>query len=490
MRIVHAAAVVIATAALVCVGCDSPTVPALVPATTRSAGDPLILAGLYAKVMCSALFVSGLREARVRAEDLAQFPALRIEVNRNERSVTASAEGSTRTAVFRDGLGCTLRTIQGHLRSLQPGSPMRYVQRSERDAAHPAALTSMPMAGMREVLREAFIETDSARIKNTRAIVVLLNGRIVGEEYSDGITADTPLPGYSMTKGIANTLVGLLVQRRWLTISDRYLVPAWSVVSADRRAEITLDHLLRMTSGLAWTETYDGSSSDLMVMLTLAPNAAAYAAAKPMRREPRPGGVDAASASLELAPGRRWRYSGGSYEIVSGIVRATVERNGEAYPPFPYEGLFRQLGMTSLTLEPDSEGTYLLSAFCLATARDWARFGQFILDEYQSRENGLLPPGWVRTSAARKGAIAGSRGLGFGAGFWVGSVAEGVPDDTFFLGGLQGQFVVVMPSRNLVVVRLGATPIDGTWVIAPVLEELERALSSGRGIRVRDAGWR
>jgi CubicO group peptidase (beta-lactamase class C family) len=265
-----------------------------------------------------------------------------------------------------------------------------------------------------------------------------------------------------MAKGITDLLVGRLAGCGWMKPTDHDLMPQWRERQGDPRAAITVDQLLRMTSGLQWTETYDGSPSDLMLSLTDAVDAGDYAAEKPLK--------------VGIGPGQSWAYSGGSYEIVSRVMRRVLTQRHKAYAAFPYSQLFQKLGMTSAVLEASPDGTYLLSAFALATARDWARLGQFILSEAQGRESGLLPSGWIEQSVAVTKLPGNDASPRYGAAFWSNSLGAELPPDTFYLGGLQGQFLVIVPSKNLVVVRLGSTPEDGDWSIKPIMTGLLKVL--------------
>jgi CubicO group peptidase (beta-lactamase class C family) len=429
------------------------------------AADMHIVAGLYAKAICSGVFISGLPEETVRSEDLADFPVLPVRLDWRRHSASVGGE-QRRTAVYHAGRGCTLEVP--HARALVDPAPKFYTQVPESDANHPHPLPRSIAAPVQQLLADNFVESAGARRRNTRALLVLRDGTIVGEKYADGITADTRLPGYSMSKGFAVLLVGMLQRRGWLALTDTALLPNWRGATDPRRL-ITVNHLLRMTSGLEWSESYDGSSSDLMTMLTQATSPSRYAAGKtivPLFR-PQPGRVAPA-----VAPGERWRYNGGSYEIVSYVIRRAIESHGQHYQRFVYRELLYPLGMTSAELEAGPDGTYMLSAFALATASDWARLGQCILDELGSDGSGKLPRDWIRNATTPTTTAENPSGIPYGEAFWLKSLGPTVPVDSFYLAGLQGQFVVMIPSLHLVVVRLGSTPEDGDWTIRPVLAGL------------------
>ncbi|MBP0713540.1 serine hydrolase [Burkholderia sp. AcTa6-5] len=459
----------------------------------RGPGPAFIGASTYAKIMCSGVFVSGLAEPQISGQDLADLPPIPVAIDRDQRTVTATMGPVKRTARYRDGLGCTLDNAPSPDLA-RAASPKPYPQTSEASAQHPAPLTVAPSPALTLVLDRAFEESDSALLKNTRAVLILRHGKIVAERYAEGVAMDTPLPGYSMVKGVANLLTGTLVRRGWLSLERKDLRPEWRVAPDDVRKNISVDQLLRMTSGLAWSENYLGTSSDLMVMLTSAHDPAAYAAAKPLaaRAEsadaPKPlpdaarfeavlGAARMAPSRSEprsITPGEAWRYSGGSYEILSAAISDTLREHHEAPLAYPYRALFGPLGMTSAILEAAPDGDYMLSSFMLASARDWGRLGQFLLDQYRdgTRADGILPANWLKESLRPTLARGMPIGTETGSGFWLNSLGANIPRNTFYLGGFQGQFVVVVPDQDLVVVRLGATSADGNWIARKLLEDI------------------
>ncbi|AOK29713.1 MULTISPECIES: serine hydrolase domain-containing protein [Burkholderia] len=450
-------------------------------------------ASTYAKIMCSGLFVAGLDERQIRTQDLADLPPIPVEIDRDRRVVSASLGPVKRTARYRDGLGCTLDNAVSPALT-QAASPKPYPQVDEASATHPAPLAAAPLPALIPALDHAFDENDSALLKNTRAVLVMHRGRIVAERYAQGVTMDTPLPGYSMVKGVANLLTGTLVRRGWLTLGQQDLRHEWRDAPDDARRQISVDQLLRMTSGLAWSESYLGTRSDLMKMLTAAHDPAAYAAAKPLAaREDAAGApkplpdaqrfesvlgpaksLTPRDVARTMLPGEAWRYSGGSYEILSAVLADSLRAHREDPLVYPYRALLGPLGMTSAVLEAAPDGNYMLSSFMLATARDWGRLGQFLLDQSRNsaRASELLPANWLKDSLRPTLARNMPIGTEVGAGYWLNSLGPEVPHGAFYLGGFQGQFVIVVPDRDLVVVRLGATSADGNWVARKVLEDI------------------
>src|SRR5262249_43574307 len=216
-------------------------------------------------------------------------------------------------------------------------------------------------SNLHRAVERAFTEPNPKRLRRTRAVVVVQDGELVAEQYAPGFDASMPLPGWSMAKSVLNALVGILIGERRLSLQDTALLPQWQ--PPDPRAAITIEDLLRMRSGLKFSEVYSNFSSDVIEMLFNQPDTAGYAARQP----------------LNFAPGETWTYASGTSNILSAIVRRTVGER--AYWGWPREVLFGPLGMTSATLEPDASGTFVCSSFMFATARDWARFGQLFLQD-------------------------------------------------------------------------------------------------------------
>ncbi len=424
----------------------------------------------FAKVMCSAAFVSGRSPEDILAVDLALdnplVHGLEVDVDRESQQVTATFKGSfANIAVHRPGLGCTLavRMSPEELRSqslagYQPASPQPWPG-GNTSAAEPSTIDS---ERLRQAVDAAFDEPDPDRLRRTRAIVVVHDGELVAERYAQGFNADTALTGWSMTKSVTNALIGILVGQGRLDVQAPAPVPEWQDED-DPHAAITLDQLLRMSSGLDFDETYGDPGADVQQMLFRQPSAAAFAAAMPLRSE----------------PDSEWYYSSGTSNIVSQIVRHTVEAAGEDYWTFPRRALFEPLGMTSATLEPDASGTFVGSSYCFATARDWARFGLLYLRDGVWDGERILPEGWVEYSTTPTPRSNGR----YGAHFWLNAEPDegqrrwpGLPADLFMASGFEGQWVYVVPSKQTVVVRLGMTKKRGAWDGASFLAEVLAAL--------------
>ncbi len=401
-----------------------------------------------AKALASAYFVSGLdphpeKAPEISAEAYTLMRLFRARIDREKKSVTVSFFGlQPRTAVYRPGLGATLTALP-----LPPAPP----------AAAPAPSRELPVRetpSLAPILEAAFTEP-GPRVRRTRAVVVVQDGAIVGERYAPGITAATPLNGWSMTKSVMGALIGTLVRQGKLSLAGKRLLPEWSGAD-DPRGAITLEDLLRMRSGLRFSEVYSDTQSDVTRMLYDSQDSAGYAASRP----------------LEHPPGTHWQYSSGTTNILSLIARRTV---GEVdYPAWPRQALFDPLGMTSAIFEPDAAGTFVGSSYLFATARDWARFGLL----YANGGKDLLPDGWVRFGVTPTPQSPNDK---YGAHWWLKlpkELGDGskIPPDAFHALGHEGQCLTIIPSRRLVVVRLGLSIDIKAWDHAAFLGQLLEAL--------------
>ena len=441
-------------------------------ATHHLTGLLSLAAAHKAKVLCSGVFVSGRDPAGILAEDLAGVPSwIAFAVDREGQAVDAWFGGATRQrAVYRPRLGCTLLAGVSERELRAQGTRPRPGPEAAGSPPAPGEIPpwgdDLPPDVSREraeaVVAAAFDEPAPSRPRRTRAVVVVYRGRVLAERYAPGVGPETPLPGWSMAKSVTGAVVGVLVGQGRLALHAPAPVPEWK---GDAREAITLHHLLTMTCGLRFDDRSGPVLSDLNRMLLLEPDAAAYAARKP----------------LEHPPGSRWKYSGGPTNILSRIVRQTVGGSLEDYWRFPREVLFDPIGMTAAVWEPDASGTLVGSSYLCATARDWARFGLLHLHDGRWGKQQILPAGWVRY-ATTPAPAAPDRGYGAHLWlYWDDPAAEEPPEppDTpsaFFASGYEGQYLVVIPGRDLVVVRLGQTADPLAWDMAAFVRDLLAAL--------------
>jgi CubicO group peptidase (beta-lactamase class C family) len=274
-----------------------------------------------------------------------------------------------------------------------------------------------------------------------RAIVVVQDGHVVAERYAPGFDRDTVQLGWSMTKSVTAGLIGLLIKDGLLTLDT----PAgWT--GQDGRERITIADLLSMTSGLEFNEGY-GAVSDVTRMLYLEPDMDGFARNKP----------------LVHAPGAVWSYSSGTAVMLARIFQNTERR----YPMEYIRGhLFAPLGMSSAIIEADEMGNLVGSSYMYATPRDWARYGQLLAQDGVWNGEEILPRGYVAMMSSPVAPSGGEYGHGMVWRWATHSdqpgvnpdAAYGIPPDTFWMSGHDGQYAAIIPSRQLVIVRMGLTP--------------------------------
>jgi CubicO group peptidase (beta-lactamase class C family) len=426
----------------------------------------LTATAVAAKQTCSLEFVSGLEREQAGAwyvEPLIRqaVSIVRIDVDPQRRAVTARVPGiASRVAVHRRGYGCTLvRDADDELQpapATRPASPDMLLDRAHRDAVFDGEKLDAALA-------RAFREEGDGPPLNTLAVVVLHDGKLVAERYAAGVLPSTRLPGWSMTKSVTATLVGVLVQRGMLDLHAPGAIREWRG-SDDPRSLVSLDHLLRQTSGLLMTEAMErGDGLDPSSrMLYHADDAAHFAATR----------------ELHWEVGTHFEYMSGNFVLAARAAQEAIGGDLGTAHAFMHEHLFDPLDMPAAVFEPDGAGTFLGSSHFSASARDWARFGQLYVAGGMAGGRRLLPENWVEyvstptpeSTQERRGDVFWEPGRSaYGAGFWLfpePAPVEGValpplPGDTFDANGFQGQYTHIIPSEKLVVVRLGATNYRG-----------------------------
>ena len=440
-----------------------------------------VATGFVADILCSQTFVSGLDPDRVLAETTEAMPgvgligwAIGVDVDRGRREVTTTLLGTSRSrAVYRDGLGCTLAHDDEPVdEALPPARPLPPPALPEIAGPEPVGAADPVIA---RAIEHVFAEPDQPPLRHTRAVVIVKDGRIIAERYADGVTMDTPLLGYSATKSVLSALIGILVRKGRLAVDQPAPVAPWRNPDDPRRA-ITVDHLLRHTAGL------DVGSS---LMATLG---SAFDKVNRMKFVVRDQAGFAEEAPLATAPGSAWNYNDANYLVLSRLIRDLAGGHAADVLQFARRDLFAPLGMRNVTLQFDATGTPEGASEMLATARDWARFGMLYLDDGVVGGTRILPAGWVRYCAT----ATPDAWVGYGAGWWTNfgdsmgarkRIGLGMPRDAIHARGQFGQYVVVVPSERLVIVRFGTTGGDND--IAGVSRLVADVIAA---TRARDAG--
>jgi CubicO group peptidase (beta-lactamase class C family) len=405
-------------------------------------------AGYAAKIVCSNVFLADRDPNEVLVQDV-QAPGIwllhliRVRVDREHGVVHAGFFGliGDGLAVARPGKGCTVLP-DGKLNFTAIEPARKPPQAAPNGSVADSGLWPEGSAVQTNPALDRLLANDTLAGPGARALLVVDHGRIVAERYAKGFGADTPLLGWSMTKTVTAGIVGLLVKDGKLKLDQSGFWPA-----GDARERIRIADLLAMSSGLYFNESY-GAVSDVTSMLYLQPDMAGFARDHQM--------VNRA--------GEVWSYSSGTAVIVSRIVQDTL---GLGAPHYIDERLFLPLGITTATMEQDETGTLVGSSYMYATARDWARYAQFLLQDGVWHGQALLPAGYVSMMASPVKASDGQYGHGM---VWLwGSDAKtpgenpdtafGIPPDTFYMSGHDGQSIAIIRSRQLVIVRLGLTPV-------------------------------
>jgi CubicO group peptidase (beta-lactamase class C family) len=460
----------IGAAAAALVSCEGPA---------RVAGVPV---HFTSHQLCSATFVGGLDPAQFYTEAIKPKLGpvgglLTYEIDRERQEVRAHLAGLVHSRAIYDGpFGC---------RVLHPGREARFAPR-EADDHTPRAVSPSSIAGpgivapandqLSEALDHAFAEPYSGPRRFTKAVVVLHGGRVVGERYAPGVTPTTPLIGWSMTKSVTNALLGILVRNGKLDMHTPAAIAEWSAPSDPRRA-ITPDQLLRMVSGIGCGQSLKTGFTTL------------FDADTQMEFDMADQSAFAANAHLRAQPGAEWRYTNCNFILLSRMIREAAGGDATSSRKFIARELFAPLGFEHATLEYDSAGVPLGTIHLWASARDWARFGLLYLRDGVA-ENGqrLLPEGWVDYSATLTPLSADA--YGYGAGFWTqrgnsavagARIAAGFPADSFMAIGSQGQYTIIIPSHDLVIVKLGwaYTPHDDHIAVERLVRETIAALQPG-----------
>ena len=435
--------------------------------------------GLFTKLLASGVFVVG-REAEEYARNDLELPLpgvpkwneMQWEIDRDAGRLTVRYEDyPPRTAVYNGDQGCTLLPVgetQVHFTpvpvksTLPPPDTLPWPMGDQVPDTPPAGVD---MPTIQAALDLAFDETKQKVPQHTRAMVVVHGGQLVGEWYAPGYTRDTRHISWSMGKSITAALVGILVQNGHFNLHDPAPVPEWQRPDDPRRA-ITIAHLMNMSSGLDFKMGLIGS------MFT----------SKDHHKAVYFGAVNVFDYSVnrqpEFPPNTVCRYRNCDPLILGSIIRDTVEKNGEEYLTFPQRALFDKIGARNFVLECDPWGNFIMTGFDYGTARDWARFGMLHLQDGGWNGERILPEGWV--DFVRTPAPA-SENKDYGGLFWLnrGGNFSSLPEDAYWPAGHHSQTVLIIPSHDLVIVRLGHSSRGGfDAYFEPIVKMIIEALAT------------
>ena len=420
-------------------------------------GDPLEhqTAG-FAKVMCSAVFVTGL-DPDFAAENVGYFTGPYLErarvgqpvIDRAAKAVHVTIPGGpTLTAKHVGSQGCV--TLPAGRRTVY-FTPVQVKSTLPDPATQPWPMgdvlpqdplpASLDTAKLTQAVDAAFGPADAL----TAAFVVTWKGRIIAERYGPGVTTRTPLESWSMGKSVTATLLGILIRQGAYELTQPAPIPEWQGPD-DPRAKIRIADLLNMSSGLRIRAPQDpdydlaGPYPDHLYLYTGRINVFHYAATRP----------------LQWPPGQVGRYRNTDPVLVNYLIRLAVERRGEEYLSFPQRALFDKIGIRTMVLETDPYGNFLAQGYDLMSARDWARLGNLYLQDGVWNGERVLPEGYVEFASTLAPAwVADNRPI-YGGFFWInGDGTLPVPKEAYYMAGAGGQTTLIVPSHDLVVVRLG-----------------------------------
>ena len=409
-------------------------------------------AASYAKILCSAVFVSG-RDEQEAKQNSAYFlmaepdrsKPINAIVDRQAKRVRVTVDNVTRTAAFYGDQGCVIHPIDHDGVHFKPVAVTTMLPEASTQAwpmgdatpkeAWPA---NLDRARMQAAVDLAF--ADPAGL--TAALVVVHKGQIVGERYMEGITKDTQLESWSMGKSLTATLIGLAIKDGAFTLDDPAPVPDWRR-PGDPRGAIRVRDVMRMSSGLSFTGQDDRwmdptwQYHDHFFIYAGAVDAFKYSITSP----------------LEFAPNTVGRYRNSDPMTLGFLVRQHVEKKGENYLTHPQRALFDKIGIRRQVLEPDPWGNFLLSGYDYGTARNWARLGLLYLRDGVWNGQRLLPEGFTKFVSTPAPAW---RRPEYGGQFWINGIGQwNLPRDAYFMSGAGGQHTFIVPSHDLVIVRMG-----------------------------------
>ena len=426
-------------------------------AFTPPPGDPQAHhAAGYARIMCTAVFITGL-DPDFAAVNVGHFISPDSErakvgkpvIDRATRSVHITLPtGVRRTARHYGDQGCVILPIGVDTVNFKP---IKVSSRLPDPATQPWPMGDLlgkddpprgfDVAKVREAVEAAYAYSGEM----TAAFVVTWKGQLVAERYGAGITPQTQLESWSMGKSLTATLMGVLIQQGAYELWQRAPIPEWQS-PGDNRASIRIGDIMQMSSGLRirapQDPDYDPSRGypDHLYYYTGSDNAFKYAATRPQ----------------QWPPGTVGRYRNTDPVLINYLIRLALEKRGEEYLSFPQRALFDKIGVRTMVLDTDPYGNFLLQGSEAGSARDWARLGNLYLQDGVANGERILPERFTKFVSTLAPAWLADRRPIYGAFFWVnGDGALPVPRDAYRMAGAGGQTTLIIPSHNLVVVRLG-----------------------------------
>ena len=410
----------------------------------------------YAKIMCSAVFITGLTP-EFAAENVGYFTAPYSErakvakpiIDYEKKSVSiALPNGVTRTAIYTGDQGCVCLPKGENSLNFKPIKISRNLPNAATTTwpmGDVSPTTNMPsnidMNKVKQAIDSAFATEEAL----TAAFVVTYKGRIIGERYANGISKNTALESWSMEKSLSATIMGILIRQGVYTLEQPAPIPQWQG-KGDGRAKIRIMDIMHMSSGLYCRAPQDPDyvSSvgypDHLYLYTGGINSFEYAANLPQQWLPNTVG----------------RYRNCDPVLTNYLNRLGIESTGKNYYTFPQKELFDKIGIRTMVMETDPYGNFLTQGYEFASARDWTRLGNLYLQDGVWNDERILPEGFTKfVSTLAEPWVADGRPI-YGGLFWInGDGRLPIPKDAYMMLGAGGQSVTIIPSHDLVIVRLG-----------------------------------
>ncbi|MCL6460337.1 MAG: serine hydrolase [Flavobacterium micromati] len=398
-----------------------------------------LISGFSAKSMASGHFIDNRSQEMIEKgdNDIGLIDLAKNTINESTHFATASVYGlKERKAIYRKGLGATL--INDEFDEAKPylvpkrtllnnNLPFPYGNLESKDTV----FSTIDYVKLNVAIANAFDKKGKID-KRTRSLLVIYKDKIIAEKYDVGFNKESKILGWSMTKSITSAMFGILEKQGKINIYAPAPIPEWA---NDERKSITTNDLLHMNSGLEWEEKYD-KICDATEMLFQAEDMTRSQLVK----------------QAVYKPNTHWNYSSGTTNLLSGILRKQFKTHQE-YLDFWYASLIDKIGMNSMILETDMTGNYVGSSYGWATTRDWSKFGLLYLHKGNWNGEQIFNESWAKYTATPTNTSNGD----YGGHFWLNSGGKfpDVPRDMYYCGGFQGQMVVIIPSLDLVIVRMG-----------------------------------
>ncbi len=398
-----------------------------------------LISGFSAKSIASGHFIDNRSQEMIEKgdNDIDMIDLAKNKIEDAGKFAVASVYGlKERKAIYREGLGATLINddfdvtkpyLVPKRTKLKNDLPFPYGIKEPKDTV----FTNVDYTKLNAAVANAF-DKKGIIDKRTRSLLVIYKDKIIAEKYDTGFDKNSKLLGWSMTKSITSAMFGILEKERKFDIDDPAPIPEWA---NDNRKLITTSDLLHMNSGLQWVEDY-ATISDATKMLFQAEDMTSAQLEKP----------------AEHRPNTRWNYSSGTTNLLSGILRKQFKTHQE-YLDFWYSALIDKIGMNSMVIETDMAGNYVGSSYGWATTRDWSKFGLLYLHKGNWNGEQIFNESWAKYTATPTNTSNGR----YGGHFWLnaGGHFPDVPRDMYYCSGFQGQMVAIIPSLDLVIVRMG-----------------------------------